>query len=384
MPDMADTEGFTELHRPGPITEEEAEKAMENLETDPQNLYDHRLGDIVDETVNYREMLDKLWEDGDFEGYLRMSDSMHKFHQSVEDFVTYQPSRVVRNKELEEEIRNIYSELMQRDDERVEDINLSGKVAEAFQSGEFPATEEELVVVPEESTGPEEELVVVPPAKTGMDARKQEFLVGLNDFASELAFLVNTFEKKTVKGKMPKVPTQDQVVMLHEGLADIKKRLEKYSEDAAPEVREMGAKAYADIMAELEKVSAKYPEHIAIDIAAARSLFRQVRVRYAAVQHQLDLTTRRSMRSRIAQMSSAVRSAEDARWKLLFGSHFRNPRREYIKSPDHMRAVLAMKMTRAGRVAPILAGKVLAVDAPSAAVRPQGVLAAVVKAVKTE
>jgi hypothetical protein len=446
--------GFAELHGPGPLTDLEVERALDDLEASHQDTYDTRIGSILDETTDYNDRLENLWKDNNFEDYVRLSERMHDFHQSVEDFLTYQPEDIERNKELEGAISDIYSKMMPLDEERRLSISGSKDFSEAMtkpakESVIIPSSDQELdmdkvfqglrineeeppinslnptatlpadnryrdslvipkpqseekgdevdletlpdadvKLVPEEElpTIPEEDLELIPvpwekPRREEMDPRKRDFLIGLNLYASELYSLKKAFERST-NGRQP---SEKLLGILHEGLDDLKSRLEKYDLAADADIRAQVEKAYTDLQDEIAALEDRYPIYVLADLSSARRATRRSMAHYASIQHQLPADERRALRSRIARLASTVRSAEDARWSELFAAHFRNPKREYLRSPRHLEAMTAMKMARAERIAPVLASRALTETAihgfPS---RPQGVLAAIIKSLTAE
>jgi hypothetical protein len=172
---------------------------------------------------------------------------------------------------------------------------------------------------------------------------------------------------------------------LHAYIDDLRSRLEKYDLAADADIREQVTKAYTNLQDELTALEDKYPIYVLADLSSARRATRRSVAHYAFIQHALPADERRALRSRIARLAVTVRRAEDERWSGLFGGRFRNPKREYLRSPRHLGMMATMNMARARRVAPTLANRALErVAMQGFPTRPQGVLAAVIKSLSAE
>jgi hypothetical protein len=74
-----------------------------------------------------------------------------------------------------------------------------------------------------------------------------------------------------------------------------------------------------------------------MELTTARATYRQVKARYASVQHTFTDSQRRLIRKRLAQMTTLIRQAQDEAWLNTFMSSKRTP-----LSPQKKRNFLGM------------------------------------------
>lgn len=106
---------------------------------------------------------------------------------------------------------------------------------------------------------------------------------------------------------------------IHEQLSRFYEQLEQLDERR---VDKRPSREREQLVALLRRIHDRYPlveQAPAVpSLSRARALHQSVRANYAAIQHDLPLEQRQSLRSRIALLSGLVRQAEDARYRELF------------------------------------------------------------------
>lgn len=313
------------------------ESSKENLVVEPERIehlkdtledkkvrekYENDLDRIVKALEYYKNELSRLWENQDSQTYETTSAEMRHFHDAVESTFKSIPDSI-RNFPTEEEINEQFSKLLEEDEDHIQGFH-GAKEAQNIQQV-LRAESKTLAPSPEASEETREKV-------------KKKIVLD-----SEFEALKKAFERLAEKG----TPTDEQVRLLHEGMDDIRTRLGQ-GEDTK------------DLQDKLSALENKYPVHIPVDLTSVRTLARQVKAQYASIQHRLAPDQRRAFRSRIARLSGMVRQIEDERWHELVGHQVKNPKREYLNGERHINASLVMAIIRARKIAPALADLALA------------------------
>ncbi|MCC6934096.1 MAG: hypothetical protein IT406_00140, partial [Candidatus Yanofskybacteria bacterium] len=137
-------------------------------------------------------------------------------------------------------------------------------------------------------------------------------VVMLLEGVANLESYAELLEKKGALSRDVREDLHEQVNRFYEQLEELDER----RTDTRP------SREREQLVALLQRIHDRYPlverAPVAPSLSRVRALHRSVRANYAAIQHDLPLEQRQSLRSRIALLSGLVRQAEDARYRELF------------------------------------------------------------------
>lgn len=197
-----------------------------------------------------------------------------------------------------------------------------------------------------------------------------EDVVKLMEDAIRLEGLVDRAE---AEGALP--AQQEELSGLLKDIAEGLRALDAAAEVGVPKQ----SRERAALMGILKKIHQRIRRKPAEgSLSTARSIYRQVKAQYAAVQHTLTEEQRRHMRTHIGRLAVQVRQAEDDAWRGVFMKPVPPPEPVApvpapLPDTDAIRTAVQLAVSRASAHAARLADTVLAV-APAAQPR-RGILA---------